>query len=83
VAVAACAATVAVPGVSPAGRSIATRNMPTHSHTSFKKRQKELLRAEKQRDKAAKRLARKLAGRQTQADLDQRSDGEPQGERSE
>jgi len=34
--------------------------MPARSRTSFQKRQKELLRAEKQRDKAAKRLARKL-----------------------
>jgi hypothetical protein len=33
--------------------------MPGRSRTSFKKRQKELLRVEKQREKAAKRLARK------------------------
>jgi hypothetical protein len=31
----------------------------TRSHTSFQKRQKELLRAEKQRDKAAKKAQRK------------------------
>jgi hypothetical protein len=35
--------------------------MPTR--TSFQKRQKELMRLEKQRDKAAKRLARKAASK--------------------
>ena len=34
--------------------------MPTRSRTTFKKRQKELARMEKQRDKAARRLQRKL-----------------------
>ena len=34
--------------------------MPTRSHTTFKKRQKELARQEKQREKAAKRIQRKL-----------------------
>jgi hypothetical protein len=34
--------------------------MATRSHTSFNKRQKELARQEKQRDKAAKRVQRKL-----------------------
>ncbi len=38
------------------GRPIATR-----SRTSFQKRQKEIARMEKQRDKAAKRAQRKLA----------------------
>ena len=33
--------------------------MATRSHTTFKKRQKEMARAEKQRDKAAKRLQKK------------------------
>ena len=33
--------------------------MPTRSRTTFKKRQTEMARAEKQRDKAAKRLERK------------------------
>jgi hypothetical protein len=33
--------------------------MASRSHTTFKKRQKELARVEKQRDKAAKRLQRK------------------------
>jgi hypothetical protein len=33
--------------------------MATRSHTTFKKRQKEMARAEKQREKAAKRLQRK------------------------
>jgi hypothetical protein len=36
--------------------------MATRTRTSFQKRQKELARAEKQRDKAAKRLQRKLEG---------------------
>ena len=35
--------------------------MATRSRTSFQKRQKELARMEKQRDKAAKRAQRKLA----------------------
>lgn len=34
------------------------------SRTSFQKRQKELARKEKQRDKVAKRMERKLAGKQ-------------------
>ena len=34
--------------------------MPTRSRTSFKKRQKEIARMEKQRDKAAERVRRKL-----------------------
>lgn len=33
--------------------------MASRSHTTFKKRQKELARVEKQRDKAAKRMQRK------------------------
>ena len=33
--------------------------MASRSHTTFKKRQKELARVEKQRDKAAKRLQRR------------------------
>ena len=39
--------------------------MPARSRTSFQKRQKELMRAEKQRDKAARRQARKLAPKET------------------
>jgi hypothetical protein len=35
--------------------------MATKSHTTFQKRQKEMARAEKQREKAAKRLQRKDA----------------------
>lgn len=35
--------------------------MPARSRTSFQKRQKEIQRAEKQRDKAARRLARKAS----------------------
>ena len=35
--------------------------MPTRSRTTFKKRQKELARMEKQRDKAARRMQRKLS----------------------
>ena len=38
--------------------------MATRTRTSFQKRQKELARVEKQRDKAAKRLQRKLEGPQ-------------------
>ena len=34
------------------------------THTSFQKRQKEIARAEKQRDKAAKRQQKKLMGKQ-------------------
>ena len=34
--------------------------MASRSHTTFQKRQKEILRMEKQRDKAAKRQERKL-----------------------
>jgi hypothetical protein len=33
--------------------------MATRSHTTFQKRQKEMARAEKQREKAAKRMQRK------------------------
>jgi len=39
--------------------------MPSRSRTTFKKRQKELLRLEKQREKAAKRLARRPGSRET------------------
>jgi len=38
--------------------------MATRSRTSFQKRQKEIARAEKQRDKAAKRQQRKLAAKE-------------------
>jgi len=38
--------------------------MPTRSRTTFKKRQKELARMEKQRDKAARRMQRKLDDKQ-------------------
>jgi len=43
--------------------------MPTRSRTTFKKRQKELARMEKQRDKAARRMQRKL---------DPKESGEPE-----
>jgi hypothetical protein len=36
--------------------------MPTRSRTTFKKRQKEMARMEKQRDKAAKRVGRQKEG---------------------
>ena len=39
--------------------------MATRSRTTFQKRQKEIARAEKQRDKVARRLQRKLNGDQT------------------
>jgi hypothetical protein len=42
------------------------------TRTSFQKRQKEIARAEKQRDKAAKRLQKKLQPKQPD------SDGEPE-----
>jgi hypothetical protein len=41
--------------------------MPRRSRTTFKKRQKELLRIERQREKAAKRLARRPASKETGA----------------
>jgi hypothetical protein len=43
--------------------------MATRSRTTFKKRQKELARLEKQRDKAARKAARKLAP--PEPDIDQ------------
>jgi hypothetical protein len=49
--------------------------MATRSRTSFQKRQKEIARAEKQRDKAAKRLQKKLGGGQNGE-----SDGSEMGE---
>lgn len=39
--------------------------MATRSGTSFKKRQKELARVQKQQDKAAKRMERKQTGKQS------------------
>lgn len=51
--------------------------MATRSHTTYKKRQKELARLEKQRDKAAKRMQRKLEKQSSEtaddpgADIDQ------------
>jgi hypothetical protein len=42
--------------------------MAGRSRTSFQKRQKEIARMEKQRDKAAKRAQRKLAATQPQAE---------------
>jgi hypothetical protein len=60
--------------------------MATRTRTSFQKRQKELARVEKQRDKAAKRLQRKLEGPKPEEPedmlLDSRivdEDGEPVG----
>jgi hypothetical protein len=41
--------------------------LPSRSCTTFKKRQKELLRIEKQREKAARRLARRSASEETSA----------------
>lgn len=38
--------------------------MATRSHTTFQKRQKEMLRLERQREKAAKRMQRKLAAKE-------------------
>ncbi len=42
--------------------------MATRTRTSFQKRQKELARVEKQRDKAARRLQRKLEGPKPEED---------------
>jgi len=49
--------------------------LATRSRTSFQKRQKEIARAEKQRDKAAKRQQRKLTG-----GLDRSNDEENPGD---
>jgi hypothetical protein len=42
--------------------------MASRPHTTYKKRQKELARMEKQRDKAAKRMQRKLEKKSPDAD---------------
>ena len=52
--------------------------MPFRSRTSVQKRQKELLRAEKQREKTAKRLSRKLAAKDGEPQSDQPADQESQ-----
>ena len=62
--------------------------MATRTRTSFQKRQKELARVEKQRDKAAKRLQRKLEGPKPEEPDDmlmgggvaEDGDGEPRNE---
>ena len=60
--------------------------MATRTRTSFQKRQKELARVEKQRDKAAKRLQRKLEGPKPEEPDDMlmgggvAEDGEPRNE---
>jgi len=43
--------------------------MPTRSRTSFQKRQRELLRMEKQREKVARRAQRKLEGQAPEPDV--------------
>ena len=43
--------------------------MATRSHTTFKKRQKEMARADKQREKAAKRVQRKEGERDPEPEL--------------
>jgi hypothetical protein len=48
--------------------------MAAKSHTSFQKRQKEIARMEKQREKAVRRMQRKLARKQAAG-----SDTEPNG----
>ena len=50
--------------------------MASRSRTTFKKRQKELARMEKQRDKAAKRMQRKTMKQSGLASLDPET-GEP------
>ena len=42
--------------------------MATRSHTTFKKRQKEMARADKQKEKAAKRLEKK-GGERTEPEI--------------
>jgi hypothetical protein len=49
--------------------------MATRTRTSFQKRQKELARVEKQRDKAAKRMQRKLEGPKPEEPDDMLMDG--------
>lgn len=49
--------------------------MATRTRTSFQKRQKELARVEKQRDKAAKRAQRKLEGPKPEETDDMLMDG--------
>jgi hypothetical protein len=49
--------------------------MATRTRTSFQKRQKELARVEKQRDKAAKRAQRKLEGPKPEEPEDMLLDG--------
>lgn len=49
--------------------------MASRPHTTYKKRQKELARMEKQRDKAAKRIARKLEKGTGERDEDGPLDG--------
>jgi hypothetical protein len=52
--------------------------MATRSRTTFQKRQKELARIEKQRDKAARRIQRKLAGPEVEPeDMPLGEGGEP------
>jgi len=56
--------------------------MASRSRTTFKKRQKEIARMEKQRDKAAKRMQRKadkLAGH-VEPDMDSPADAEGESE---
>lgn len=51
----------------PVGSPLTRKNRErwiTRTRTSFQKRQKEIARAEKQRDKAAKRMQKKLLGKQ-------------------
>jgi hypothetical protein len=43
--------------------------MATQSHTTFKKRQKEMARVEKQRDKAAKRLQKREGTREPEPEM--------------
>jgi hypothetical protein len=49
--------------------------MATRSRTSFKKRQKEIARMEKQREKAAKRMQRKSMPREPETETDIENSG--------
>ena len=48
---------------------VENKSMATRSRTTFQKRQKEMARAEKQREKAAKRLQRKETPRGEQVEM--------------
>ncbi len=54
--------------------------MAARSHSTFKKRQKEIARMEKQRDKAARRMQRKLVAKGSSESATSESDATEPGE---